>query len=193
MTQEQRSRQTQQKILEAAQVLFSTRGFDQSGIDDICRQAGITKGAFYHHYSSKQQLLVELFNHWIDEVAQKINPQMLQSDNALELLLRVMESMEPAFARAKGQLPIFVDLYIKGLNDQQLKKVNQQSYQKFLDFFSGIAQEGIQEGTITADDAQEVAKILFSLTIGFMVQGLLNPRGADWSALTKKSIKMLLD
>jgi len=35
--------------------------------------------------------------------------------------------------------------------------------------------------------------ILFSLTVGFLVQGLLNPRGADWTELTKKSIRMLLE
>jgi len=193
MTQEERRKETRKNILAAAQKVFAYHGFDESGVDDICRQAGITKGAFYHHFATKQQLLMELLDHWIDMVAQKIDPKRLKTDNALQLLQGITESIEPAFVDAKGQLPIFLELYIKGLNDPHLKKINKKSYQKFIEFFTAIVQEGIRQGSVKADDAREVSMILFSLTVGFLVQGLLNPRGADWTELTKKSIRMLLE
>ena len=48
--------QTEQDILQAALALMRTRGFDHVSIRDICRQAGITTGAFYHHFASKEDL-----------------------------------------------------------------------------------------------------------------------------------------
>ncbi len=192
MTQEQRGLETRKNILDAAQKLFKSRGIDKIGVNDICSQAGITKGAFYHHFDTKQQLLLELLAHWIEMVARRVDPERLKGDNALQLILEITEAIEPAFSSAQGQLPIFIELYIKGLRDPDLKKINQKSYNSFLKFFENIAREGQGQGSIKADDAAEVSRMLFSLTIGFLIQGLLDPCGADWVKLTQKSIKMLL-
>ena len=45
---------TRKKILNSAITLFSTRGFDQVSIDDLMKNAGLTRGAFYAHFESKQ-------------------------------------------------------------------------------------------------------------------------------------------
>ena len=45
---------TRKKILNSAITLFSTRGFDQVSIDDLMKDAGLTRGAFYAHFESKQ-------------------------------------------------------------------------------------------------------------------------------------------
>lgn len=45
---------TRKKILNSAITLFSTRGFDQVSIDDLMKNAGLTRGAFYAHFKSKQ-------------------------------------------------------------------------------------------------------------------------------------------
>jgi len=47
-------KQTRQKILNSAITLFSTRGFDQVSINDLMKHAGLTRGAFYAHFESKQ-------------------------------------------------------------------------------------------------------------------------------------------
>ena len=51
------SEQTQEKILQAALTLMREQGFDKVSVRDICRSAGITTGAFYHHFRSKEALL----------------------------------------------------------------------------------------------------------------------------------------
>lgn len=49
--------ETERKILNAALSLMRERGFDRVSIRDICKEAGITTGAFYHHFPSKEALL----------------------------------------------------------------------------------------------------------------------------------------
>ncbi len=192
MTQEERRLETRKNILIAAQKLFAAQGFTGSGVEDICRQAGITKGAFYHHFDSKQELLLEILDHWIDIVSLSIDPQGIKKTSSLNLLLDIIDTMEPSFARSKDQLPVFLELFMKGLKDSKLKKINQRSYNKFVDFFAIVVSQGMEQGSIKTDDAREAAKILFSLTMGFLIQGLLDPMGEDWPKLTKKSIRMLL-
>ena len=55
------ARQTEQAILQAALELSHEDSFDRISIRDICRRAGITTGAFYHHFKSKEDMLVRGF------------------------------------------------------------------------------------------------------------------------------------
>ncbi len=52
---------TRQRIFETAIELFDKRGYEKVSINDICRKAGVSTGAFYHHFKSKDQILMEEF------------------------------------------------------------------------------------------------------------------------------------
>ena len=51
--------QTREKIFQAALELIKERGYEQTTLVDICRAAGIASGTFYHHFASKQDILIE--------------------------------------------------------------------------------------------------------------------------------------
>ena len=52
------------KLLDAAVQLIRTRGFAATSIDALCRQAGVAKGAFFHHFASKDALAVAAAVYW---------------------------------------------------------------------------------------------------------------------------------
>lgn len=56
MKQKLRSKTTKDSILQAASECFATGGYWKIDIDDICKKANLTKGAFYYHFSTKQDL-----------------------------------------------------------------------------------------------------------------------------------------
>jgi AcrR family transcriptional regulator len=51
--------QTRERIIQKARVMFNRHGFEQVSIDDIMREAGLTRGGFYNHFSSKDELYSE--------------------------------------------------------------------------------------------------------------------------------------
>lgn len=52
------------KLLEAATVLIRTKGFAGTSVDELCTAAGVTKGAFFHHFASKEALGVAAADFW---------------------------------------------------------------------------------------------------------------------------------
>lgn len=57
-------RDARQKLLTAALALIRERGYAASSVDELCARAGVTKGAFFHHFKSKDALGVAAAQHW---------------------------------------------------------------------------------------------------------------------------------
>jgi TetR/AcrR family transcriptional regulator, transcriptional repressor for nem operon len=54
------------RLLEAAMTLARQKGFAATSVDDLCAAAGRTKGAFFHHFASKDDLGVAVVDHWTE-------------------------------------------------------------------------------------------------------------------------------
>ncbi len=53
-----------QKLLEAALSLIREKGYEATTVDELCARAGVTKGAFFHHFESKEALAVAAARRW---------------------------------------------------------------------------------------------------------------------------------
>ena len=63
---QQQSEHTRARLLQAARELFFSRGYAGVSIQEICEKAGVTKGAFYHHFSGKDAVYRSLFTAHLD-------------------------------------------------------------------------------------------------------------------------------
>lgn len=52
------------RLLDAALQTFRARGYTATTVDDLCRAAGVTKGAFFHHFESKEAAALAAIEHW---------------------------------------------------------------------------------------------------------------------------------
>jgi len=52
------------KLLDAALRVIRRKGYSATAVDDLCREAGVTKGAFFHHFKSKDDLAVAAADYW---------------------------------------------------------------------------------------------------------------------------------
>ena len=53
-----------EKLLDASFVLIREKGYSATSVDELCAEAGVTKGAFFHHFQSKDALAVAAANRW---------------------------------------------------------------------------------------------------------------------------------
>ena len=57
---------TRERIVAAAVALFAERGFDATSVNEVVLRAGVAKGALYHHFASKDDLLYEVYRELVD-------------------------------------------------------------------------------------------------------------------------------
>jgi TetR/AcrR family transcriptional repressor of nem operon len=96
------------KLLAAALSLVREKGYASTSVDELCAEAGVTKGAFFHHFRSKDALAVAAANHWSATTAAffKSAPYHKHSDP----LKRVLGYLDFRKAILKGELAEFTCL-----------------------------------------------------------------------------------
>ena len=76
---------TRLKIFDTAVELFEKKGYDRVSINDICKKAGVSTGAFYHYFKSKDQVLREKFLE-IDDFTRDLMEDISDMNNAIDKL-----------------------------------------------------------------------------------------------------------
>ena len=71
--QQQKSRETKEKIFQAAKRILQKKGYEELSIKNICEEAGVSNGSFYHHFKTKDDLL----SYYIEDQPQ-IDPDLLE-------------------------------------------------------------------------------------------------------------------
>jgi AcrR family transcriptional regulator len=75
---QERAVRTRRQILEAAGAVFAERGFDGATINDIISRTGVTRGAFYFHFTNKEELATAVLSAQVDRKAITSQPLKLQ-------------------------------------------------------------------------------------------------------------------
>jgi len=189
---QQRGEETRARILRAAQEGFARSGYDGTGVAEICRQAGVSKGAFYHHFPSKQAVFLELLNQWLAGLDAPMAVTRAGMKPVPQQLLDMAELVQHIFQAAQGQLPMFLEFWTQSARDPEVWQATIAPYQRYRSFFSGIIEAGIAEGTLRPVDPDTAGRVLVSLAVGLLLQGLMDPEGTDWGQVATEGVRMLL-
>ena len=80
------------RLLEAARDVIRAKGFAATSVDDLCKAAGVTKGAFFHHFANKEALGVAAAAHWAETTSAFFeNAPYHHHDDPLDRLLGYVE------------------------------------------------------------------------------------------------------
>ena len=191
MNLKDKGKESRKKLLEAAEACFTKYGFHASSVDMICKAAGMSKGAFYHHFTSKQELYLEMLDQWLKIIDRYIESARSDSKNVLELFRNIGEA-KLLFQEAAGKLPIFIELWVRASRDEELKKITIGSYYKYLELFKSLIDEGINEGLIKKVNPDTVSRMVIAVAVGFIMQSMLDPEGTDWDRVARECPEIIL-
>jgi AcrR family transcriptional regulator len=189
MTQ-QRSEETRASILDSAVRLFAISGYNETTVDAICGAAGVSKGAFYHHFPSKQAIFIALLEGWLQTIDAGINA--LRKPTVPETFVQMTEILPAIFASADERLPMFLEFWTQASRNEEIWKATIAPYRHYRDHFTQLIKDGIAEGSLKPVDPVAAAEVVLSMAVGLFLQGVLDPKGADWANIARQSIGILL-
>ena len=188
---QQRSEETRTKIMDSAIKLFSTRGFNAASVDDICEEAGISKGAFYHHFESKQALFLALLDGWLQVIDNAIEAS--KDKTAPETVTQMTEAFPAIFEGADLRLPMFLEFWLQASRDQKIWEASIAPYRRYHKYFTSLIKKGVEEGSFVEVDPELAARMIVSTAMGLFLQSLLDPKGAKWEKVARDSTNLLVN
>ena len=189
-----RSEKTRAAIMAASAALFSQAGYEAASVAQICEQAGVSKGAFYHHFPSKQDLFLAILEDWLEGLDRRLENARAADESVPQSLLRMAGTMGEVFRVASGQLPMFMEFMVRASRDQAVWNAAIAPYRRYQRRFAGLISAGQREGSIRADvDPQTAAWALISLAVGILLQGVVDPAAADWQTVTLNTVEMIIN
>jgi AcrR family transcriptional regulator len=192
MTKQNHSDGLRERILQSSLRLFADKGYDNTGVAEICAASDASKGAFYHHFPSKQAVFLELLKDWLQGLDAELGRALDRSSNVPEGLVAMAAEMKNVFSAADGRVQLFLEFWQQARRDPEVWKEFIAPYRRYQGYFSHIIQKGIDQGSLRRLDAQAAGHALVALAVGIVVQGVLDPNGAEWDKVAGDTIQLLI-
>jgi AcrR family transcriptional regulator len=161
-------------IVHEAKKLFSLNGYLNTGINEIIEAAGTSKGGFYNHFASKEELfyavLAESQKIWRERIISPITDR----DSPVETIIQILSNYRDYYLKDTDNFPggcIFITFSVE-LDDTHphlVKKVHQ-GFQGLRDLLKRMLTEGIEAGELPGDlNPTTVSEMLFTGMLGASV------------------------
>ncbi|WP_170169179.1 TetR/AcrR family transcriptional regulator [Mesobacillus subterraneus] len=149
-----------QNVIDKAHQLFIEQGFQSTSIQDILEYSGISKGTFYNYFSSKNELLMDIFRRAFRKMEQDRNAMLIGADPSdPEVFINQIE-FQMTSNRENKIIPLFEEVYFS--SDQELKQ------------FIGIGQfKTLRWFTERLADLTDTSSHPFLLDAAIMLNGIL--------------------
>lgn len=189
-----RGENTQSRIKFAAISAFCQSGYNTASVADICLHAGVSKGAFYHHFSSKLDLFLAIMEDWLRGIDDMLFAQDGIEKNVPQLIKEMGNTIGVVFRAASGQLPMFMEFMVQASREKAVWDAVIAPYRTYHQHFANLIERGKKEGSILPTaNSDQVAHALMSLAIGILLQGVVDSDAADWKQVTNSGVAMILD
>lgn len=191
MTQ-QRSIETRSRIIETSRALFSSQGYENTSVSEICATAGISKGAFYHHFISKHQVFTAILDSWLQDLNQDLQSLFRLSPSVPEGILAMTGEFDRIMHDSSSSLSLFLEFWRYSSRDPEIWKKTNEPYFQYIAFIKNILDQGVREGSIQVKDAKSATYTVMSLAIGLILQNMMNPDMQDWPKISENAFQLLL-
>ena len=190
---QQRSQETRQRLLEAATRLFSQQGYEATGVAEICAIAGVSKGAFYHHFESKQAVFLALLEDWLARLDAAFTTVRQDSSDVPQAVVRMADMAGGVLASSGVQISIMLEFWMQAYRDPQVWEAAAAPYQRYQQYFAAMVEEGVRQGSLRPVDPQLAARTLVSLAMGLLLQAVFDPKATDWASEAGGALQLVMD
>jgi AcrR family transcriptional regulator len=194
-TKKEVSEATLANLLDVAPRLFLEKGYHATSIDDITQAAGLTKGALYWHFKSKEDLLDRILKEFETKFLDALVKEVKQVKEGGLARIQRMFRFSSVFAYHNRELCVsFTTLAAElvGAHHKMEPKIRR-IYKRYQTFLSGLIADGKRDGTFDKDFDDELAALtIMAMHDGTLLHWSMNRDRIDGEKYFRVFQKMLL-
>lgn len=171
-----RPTETRERLMEAATSVFARSGFDRATVDEIVREAGFSKGAFYVHFESKEDLFWAMLKERIAQ-QQEMFRQAISHERSTEENVRTILSAVFGLVKADPLWSsIFMEFAAHAARNEEVRLRLAKMYERWRELTVEVLEESRRAGRLREDaDPKFMATVLIATVEGSVIQSLLAP------------------
>ncbi|MYW04642.1 TetR family transcriptional regulator [Streptomyces sp. SID3343] len=167
------------RLLRIASRMFAERGFESTSVQEIVAAAGVTKGAMYHYYASKDDLLVQIYHRMLEMQTERLNTI---ADGSGPVVDRLREAAADVVVTTLDNLDdavvYFRSMHLLAPDKQAEIRAERRRYHER---FRALIEAGQAEGLLRSDVSADIATHNYfggvhHLNSWFQVDGEMSPR-----------------
>ncbi len=175
-TQSRRREETRGRLLKAALNVFSKHGYERATIDEIVHEAGFSKGAFYVHFESKEDLFWTMFEERIGRQQQAFRDAVIPGVSAEEVLRRVLNGVFDLERQDPAWPAMFVEFIAHANRNEKWRSRLADMLQGWRDLTATTLVAERDAGRLRKDlDIEFVSAALVAVVEGILTQSRLAP------------------
>jgi AcrR family transcriptional regulator len=155
-------------FLDVAQRLIQTKGYEQMSIQDVLDELDASRGALYHYFGSKEDLLDGVVDRFADGAMSAVAPILADPHlPALRKLEKVLGGIASIKAEQKLLMLAIMEVWSSEGNALVREKVRRLTSSRLEPILTTVIRQGIDEGIITSNSPDELARVILYLIQGY--------------------------
>jgi AcrR family transcriptional regulator len=186
VTKKRRREETRQKLLESAFSVFATHGYERATVDEIVREAGFSKGAFYVHFESKEDLFWAMLEGRVANLQDTIREALDTTQPVADNERRILEAVFALDKNDKHWPALFVEFVAHAARNERVREKLHEMYRRWHRFTVEMLEEGRKAGRVRIDlDIEFMASVSMALVEGSLMQSRLAPESVNLSKMVE--------
>ena len=180
------------QIVEAAIAVFSRLGFHKARMDDIAREAGVSKGTLYWYFESKDAIKEALLQHLFEQEVQEVTTVLAAEGSVSERLLALTQQRAGRLEQQEQLIPIIHEFYATAPRDPTVQHTLAGYTQAYRELLAAHIRQGIERGEFHLADAEAAATIIGSIVEGLALLWMIDPQTVRWRDTFPLAMQLLL-
>ena len=169
-------KQTRARLVEAALKLFATSGYEHATVDDISQAAGYSKGAYYFHFSTKDDILLELLRIWAEGRSAVLAAEASDGARSRESMAGMLASFF-SYQDAPEWYAVLLEFWAQAVRNPEVSKRLTQAYATWRKQIADAFEEAAATGSLRIESGQDAAAVALAAHDGFAVQRAIGSPG----------------
>lgn len=188
------SEERRAQILDAALEVFARQGFHEARMDDIAQASGLSKGALYLYYKSKDAiigaLLTSIFN-----IAMRSSLTAAREDGTIrDRILEITERFAGEIDRFSRAVPVMLEFYAIAARDRTVRKYMGEIFEEYSALVARLLEQGMARGELRrGGDAHDLAVGLIAIWEGMALLWAMSPERVQWREQATLAVTTFLD